>query len=222
MKKNAAGKQKETGIRTQKQAYLFLAPSLIILTVFVFVPLVGAIAISLMNINIYMNDISFAGLKNYLKMFTDARVGNATLNTFYFALLEVTVWKGFGNTLTVLSAAALGVSHSLYEAAELDGAGGFQQFLYVTIPGIRDTIGFCTVTTLIMALQVFDQIYVMTEGGPQYKTETLVGYIYNKGFQMAPFDLGYASSMAVYLFLIIAVLTFIMRKYAFPQGGDEE
>lgn len=72
MKKNAAGKQKETGIRTQKQAYLFLAPSLIILTVFVFVPLVGAIAISLMNINIYMNDISFAGLKNYLKMFTDA------------------------------------------------------------------------------------------------------------------------------------------------------
>ena len=86
MKKNAAGKQKETGIRTQKQAYLFLAPSLIILTVFVFVPLVGAIAISLMNINIYMNDISFAGLKNYLKMFTDARVGNATLNTFYFAL----------------------------------------------------------------------------------------------------------------------------------------
>lgn len=304
MKKNAAGKQKETGIRTQKQAYLFLAPSLIILTVFVFVPLVGAIAISLMNINIYMNDISFAGLKNYLKMFADARVGNATLNTFYFALLEVplqiglalllvmfmtkntkvhklmrttfylpyvcsmtavsimwsmllnknygmlsyllgkigiqmpnlltsttwamptvilvTVWKGFGYTLTVLSAAALGVSHSLYEAAELDGAGGFQQFLYVTIPGIRDTIGFCTVTTLIMALQVFDQIYVMTEGGPQYKTETLVGYIYNKGFQLAPFDLGYASSMAVYLFLIIAVLTFIMRKYAFPQGGDEE
>ena len=207
MKKNAAGKQKETGIRTQKQAYLFLAPSLIILTVFVFVPLVGAIAISLMNINIYMNDISFAGLKNYLKMFTDARVGNATLNTFYFALLEVplqiglalllvmfmtkntkvhklmrttfylpyvcsmtavsimwsmllnknygmlsyllgkigiqmpnlltsttwamptvilvTVWKGFGYTLTVLSAAALSVSHSLYEAAELDGAGGF-------------------------------------------------------------------------------------------------
>ena len=56
----------------------------------------------------------------------------------------------------------------------------------------------------------------------RYKTETLVGYIYNKGFQMAPFDLGYASSMAVYLFLIIAVLTFIMRKYAFPQGGDEE
>ena len=101
MKKNAAGKQKETGIRTQKQAYLFLAPSLIILTVFVFVPLVGAIAISLMNINIYMNDISFAGLKNYLKMFTDARVGNATLNTFYFALLEVPLQIGLALLLVM-------------------------------------------------------------------------------------------------------------------------
>lgn len=230
MEKKAVGK----GMKSQKQAYLFLAPSLIILTIFVFVPLVGAIAISIMNINIYMNDISFAGLKNYLRMFSDVRVGNATLNTFYFALLEVplqillalllvmfmtkntrwhklmrttfylpyvcsmtavsimwsmllnknygmlpyllgrigiqmpglltsttwamptvifvTVWKGFGYTLTVLSAAALGVSNSLYEAAELDGAGGLQKFRYVTIPGIRDTIGFCAVTTLITAL----------------------------------------------------------------------
>lgn len=299
MEKKTVGK----GMKSQKQAYLFLAPSLIILTIFVFVPLIGAIAISIMNINIYMNDISFAGVKNYLRMFSDARVGNATLNTFYFALLEVplqillalllvmfmtkntrwhklmrttfylpyvcsmtavsimwsmllnthygmlphllgkigitmpnmlssttwamptvifvTVWKGFGYTLTILSAAALGVSESLYEAAEIDGATGLQKFFYVTIPGIRDTIGFCVVTTLIMALQVFDQIYVMTGGGPQYATETLVGYIYNRGFQTAPYDLGYASAIAVYLFCMIAIITVILRKYAFPQGGDE-
>lgn len=290
--------------KNQVTAYLFLAPALIILTVFVFVPLFGALGISLMNIDIYMNDISFAGVKNYLKMFQDPRVGNATLNTFYFALLVVplqvllalvlvmfmtkntrlhkllrttfylpyvcsmtavsimwsmllnrnygmlpyllgrlgievpnllasttwamptvilvTVWKGFGYTLTVLSAAALGVSQSLYEAAELDGANGLQKFLYVTIPGIRDTIGFCVVTTLIMSLQVFDQIYVMTGGGPQNSTETLVGYIYNRGFQTAPYDLGFASSIAVYLFAMIAIVTFIMRKYAFGQGGDAE
>ena len=107
-----------------------------ILTIFVFIPLFGAAAISLMNIDIYMNDISFAGLSNYFQMFTDERVGNSTFNTFFFALLEV-------------------------------------------------------------PLQVFDQIYVMTSGGPQYKTETLVGYIYNRGFQTAPYDLGYASSVAV-------------------------
>lgn len=136
-------------------------------------------------------------------------------------VILVTVWKNFGYTLTVLSAAALGVSGSLYEAAELDGANGLQKFFYVTIPGIRETIGFCVVTTLIMSLQVFDQIYVMTQGGPQNKTETLVGYIYNRGFQTAPYDAGYASAVAIYLFLIIAVITFIMRKYAFGQGGDE-
>ena len=296
-------KKKYSVTNNQKTAYLFIAPSLIILTLFVFVPLAGAFAISLMNVDIYMNNISFAGLANYLKMFLDARVGNATLNTFYFALLEVplqvaaalllvmfmiknnrfhkmlrtvfylpyvcsmtavsilwsmllnsnygmlpyllgkigiempnmlssttwamptvilvTVWKGFGYTLTVLSAAALGVSNSLYEAAEIDGATGIQKFIHVTIPGIRDTIGFCVVTTLIMSLQVFDQIYVMTGGGPQNSTETLVGYIYNRGFQTAPYDLGYASSIAVYLFLIIAVFTFILRKYVFKQGGDE-
>ena len=302
--KSMGVKKKKSGLQNQKLAYLFLAPALLILTVFVFVPLFGAVGISLMNIDIYMNDISFAGLTNYIRMFHDSRVHNATFNTFYFAVLEVplqvllalllvmfmtkntrfhkllrttfylpyvcsmtavsimwsmllnqnygmlpyllgrlgiqipnlltnttwamptvilvTVWKGFGYTLTVLSAAALGVSNSLYEAAELDGATGIQKFLYVTVPGIRETIGFCTVTTLIMALQVFDQIYVMTSGGPQYKTETLVGYIYNRGFQTAPYDLGYASSIAVYLFLMIAVVTFLLRRYAFGQGGDEE
>lgn len=288
----------------QKKAYLFIAPSALILLVFVFVPLVGAIAVSMMNIDIYMQNITFAGLDHYLEAFSDERVANATFNTFYFALLEVpaqiilaililmfvlkntkfhkmlrtifylpyvcsmtavsimwsmllnthygmlpyllskigitmpglladtryamptvifvTVWKGFGYTLTLLSAAALGVSESLYEAAEIDGATSFQRFVHVTIPGIRSTIGFCTVTTLIIALQVFDQIYVMTGGGPLYSTETLVGYIYSRGFQTAPYDLGYASAMAVYLFLIIAVITFVMRKYSFGQGGEEE
>ncbi|EET62052.1 ABC transporter, permease protein [Marvinbryantia formatexigens DSM 14469] len=294
---------KKTKSKSQNTAYLFLLPSFIILTIFVFIPLAGAAGISLMNIDIYMNDISFAGLGNYIRMLGDDRVWNATWNTVCFALIEVplqillallllmfmtknnrfhkllrttfyipyvcsmtavsimwsmilnknygmlsyllskigismpnlltsaewamptvilvTVWKNFGYTLTVLSAAALGVSGSLYEAAELDGANGLQKFFYVTIPGIRETIGFCVVTTLIMSLQVFDQIYVMTQGGPQNKTETLVGYIYNRGFQTAPYDLGYASAVAIYLFLIIAVITFIMRKYAFGQGGDE-
>lgn len=289
--------------RNQRQAYLFIAPSLIILTIFVFIPLFGAVGISLMNIDIYMNDISFAGLANYAKIFQDSRVGNATLNSFYFAILEVplqilvallllmlmirnnrfhkflrtvfylpyvcsmtaisimwsmllntnygmlpylfrligvnipnvltsttwamptviavTVWKNFGYTLTLLSAAALGVSNSLYEAADIDGATGFQKFLCVTLPGIRGTINFCIVTTLITALQVFDQVYVMTKGGPLNKTETLVSYIYKQGFQVAPYDLGYASSIAVYLFLMIAVITFVLRKFILNRGQEE-
>ena len=78
----------------------------------------------------------------------------------------VTVWKNFGYTVTLLSAAALDIPSALYEAADLDGATGFEKFVYVTIPSIKNTISFCLVTILIAALQAFDQIYVMTGGGP--------------------------------------------------------
>ncbi len=288
--------------RNQKIAYLFIAPSSLILIIFVFVPLFEAFFISLTNMDIYMNGYRFISIENYVRMLGDSRVWNATRNTVVYTLVEVplqiiisllilllmlgnnkfhkllrtvfyipyvcsmtaisimwsmilnknsgmlafllsrvgieipnllgtpgyamgtviaiSVWKSFGYTLTLLSAAALGVSQSLYEAAEIDGASWIQRFLYVTIPGIRETIAFCLVTTLITALQVFDQIYVLTQGGPLYTTETLVGYIYDRGFKTAPFDVGYATSVAVYLFFLIAVLTFILRKYS-TRRGDE-
>lgn len=75
--------------QSQKQAYLFLAPSMLILTVFVFIPLVGALVISVMNIDIYMNNISFAGFGNYLKMFHDSRIGKLHLIHFILHLAEV-------------------------------------------------------------------------------------------------------------------------------------
>ncbi|MCR5031413.1 MAG: sugar ABC transporter permease [Lachnospiraceae bacterium] len=136
-------------------------------------------------------------------------------------VVAVSVWKNFGYTLTLLTAAALGVSSSLYEAAEIDGAGWAARFLHVTIPAIRQTILFCLVTTLITALQVFDQIYVLTQGGPLFSTETLVGYIFERGFRAAPFDVGYATSVAVYLFFLIAVLTFILRRYTTRREEEE-
>ena len=74
-------KTRKAGGKNQKTAYLFILPSMIVLTVFVFVPLISAFIISLMNMDLYMNGISFAGLDNYLKMFQDARVLNATKNT---------------------------------------------------------------------------------------------------------------------------------------------
>ena len=71
-----------------------------------------------------------------------------------------------------------GVSQSYYEAARIDGASKVQQFFYITLPGILPNLGFCIITNLIGALQVFDQVFVTTQGGPQYTTETLVFYIY--------------------------------------------
>lgn len=286
----------------QRTAYLFILPAMIILTIFVFIPLVSAFALSVLNIDIYMNDISFAGIGNYVKMFQDERVWNATKNTVLFSLMEipaqmllalfltmlllrntvfhkalratfyipyvcsmtaisilwsmllnansgmlayllrqvgivmpnllnsttwalpvvalVTVWKNFGYTVTLLSAAALDIPAALYEAADLDGATGFQKFIYVTIPSIRNTISFCLVTILIAALQAFDQIYVMTGGGPLNSTETLVSYIYDRGFQTTH-DLGYASTISVYLFILIAIVTFATRHYTSQPEADE-
>ena len=127
-------------------------------------------------------------------------------------IIMVTVWRNFGYTLTIITAATLDIPYSLYEAADLDGATGLKKFLYITIPSIKQTIGFCAVTTFILAFQAFDQIYVMTGGGPQHKTETLVSYIYDRGFK-TEHDLGYASAISVYLFIIIAIITVCMRKY---------
>lgn len=87
-------KKKKFNSQTQKSAYLFIAPSLIILSIFVFVPLIASFIISLLNINIFMNDISFAGLKNFSRLLSDSRVWNATINTFYYALLEVPLQIG--------------------------------------------------------------------------------------------------------------------------------
>ena len=72
-------------------------------------------------------------------------------------VIAVTAWKGFGYTLTLLTAAVLNISSSLYEAADMDGAGQWKKFIHITIPGIFPTISFCIVTTTISSLQVFDQ-----------------------------------------------------------------
>lgn len=135
-------------------------------------------------------------------------------------VIVVTAWKGFGYTLTLLAAAVLNIPQSLYEAAQMDGAGSFQKFIHITIPGIWPTISFCIITTTISAMQMFDQAYVMTQGGPLNRTETVVQYIYDRGFQTAPYDLGYASAISVYLFVIVAVMTFVLRRFVL-KGGEE-
>lgn len=137
-------------------------------------------------------------------------------------VIAVTAWKGFGYTLTLLAAAVLNISQSLYEAAQMDGAGSFQKFIHITVPGIWPTISFCIVTTTIGAMQMFDQAYVMTQGGPLNKTETVVQYIYDRGFQTAPYDLGYASAISVYLFVIVAVMTFVLRKIILNRGEETD
>lgn len=124
----------------------------------------------------------------------------------------MTVWKNFGVTMTILLTAIQGISRSLYESAEMDGATKRQQFFNITIPQIIPSLGFVTLTNLIGSMQVFDQVYIATAGGPQFKTETAVQYIYSRGFS-APYELGYASALSSVLFIIIAVIAITANLY---------
>lgn len=128
----------------------------------------------------------------------------------------LTVWKNFGVSLTISLTAIHAIPDSLYEAAEMDGASKIQEFFYITIPQIIPTIGFLAITNLIGSMQVFDQIYITTGGGPQYATESAVMYIYSRGFSSQQ-ELGYASALSAILFIIIAIVTTITTIITFNQ-----
>lgn len=134
-------------------------------------------------------------------------------------VILMTVWKNFGYTMSILIVGINSISKSYYEAAQIDGASMFRQFWHITLTGIRAPLGFCLITNLIGSLQVFDQVYVTTQGGPQYKTETLVQYIYKTGFT-APFNLGYASAMSTLMLLVILILSVPLYFTLFSDKGN--
>ena len=102
--------------------------------------------------------------------------------------------------MVIFLAGLQGVSRELYEAAELDGCGPWRKFTSVTLPGLRSTMTYIVIMALIQSFQAFDQIYVMTSGGPDHMTETVVYRIYTEGFRN--FHLGAASALS-YVLLII-------------------
>ena len=121
------------------------------------------------------------------------------------SVIFVSVWKNLGFTMMILLAGLKGVPEQLYEAARIDGAQGFQVTRYVTIPSIRPTLLFATMILTINSLQMFDLVYVMTNGGPLFATDTLVTMMFREGF--TNFDIGYASAIAWVLFLLILILS---------------
>jgi multiple sugar transport system permease protein len=126
------------------------------------------------------------------------------------AIMLVSIWKSVGYNAVVLFAGLQGVPRHLYEAAQLDGASRFKQFLHVTLPGLSPVIFFCAVTGVIGSFQVFDTVMAMTQGGPGRSTNVLVYYIYNTAFQNYHF--GYASAMSYVLFIIILVVTLVQLQ----------
>lgn len=134
------------------------------------------------------------------------------------AVAAVAVWKNFGYFMVIFLAGLQGVPAQLYEAARIDGAGAWRRFTAVTLPGLQGTMTFIVIFAMIGAFQAFDQIYIMTQGGPDHATETIVYRIYVEGFR--DFKLGFASALSYILLVITLVLGLIQLRIGAKQERD--
>ena len=125
-------------------------------------------------------------------------------------LILLSIWKQLGFNLVVFLAGLQTIPDSRYEAAELDGARGWQKFWHVTLPGLRPTLVFATVTTAIFTFRSFEQVYVITGGGPLNSTNLLVYYIYEEAFGM--FDFGYAAAGTTILLMLTLGLVWLQLR----------
>jgi multiple sugar transport system permease protein len=123
----------------------------------------------------------------------------------------VAIWKSVGYFMIILLAGIQDIPSDYIEAAQIDGASSWQIFRRIIMPLLRPTSFFVIVVLTINSLQAFDQIYVMTRGGPAQSTYTLVMYIYEKAFR--EWNFGYSGAMAVVLFTMIFILTIIQVRY---------
>jgi multiple sugar transport system permease protein len=126
------------------------------------------------------------------------------------SVIAVAVWKEVGYVMVIFLAGLQGIPRSYYEAARVDGANVFQEFFRITLPLISPTTFFVMVTSIIGAFQVFDLTSILTQGGPGNATNTIVMYIFQSAFRN--FRMGYASAMAMVLFLIILVFTLVQNR----------
>ncbi|KKI90168.1 hypothetical protein WQ54_23050 [Bacillus sp. SA1-12] len=126
-------------------------------------------------------------------------------------LIIIGVWKAIGFNMVIYLAGLQGIDKSYYEAAEIDGASSLQQFWFITWPLLIPTTFFVVTMGVIGGFQIFDQIFIITGGGPAQSTYAIVFYIYQKAFEELTF--GYSSSLSMILFIIILVITLIQYKY---------
>ncbi len=123
----------------------------------------------------------------------------------------LSVWQGVGFQMVIYLAGLQGIPDELYEAGRVDGANAWQQFWQITIPQLRNTTIFVIISTTILAFKLFTQVWVMTKGGPQGATKTIIVLLYEEGFKML--RVGYASAIGVLFFLIVLAVSLIQRVY---------
>ena len=132
------------------------------------------------------------------------------------SVMVVTLWKGLGYYMVIFLAGLQGISADLYEAAELDGSEGWRKHLDITLPLLRPYVTLVAVISAIAATKVFEEVYLMTQGGPADATKTLVYYVYDQAF--AELEISYACTVGLALFVIVLLLSLVRFAFAGDKG----
>lgn len=132
------------------------------------------------------------------------------------SVMFVTIWQGLGYYMVLYLAGLQTIPPEFEEAARIDGAGFWDVFRRITLPLLRPTLALCTILSCISALKVFGEIYVMTAGGPENGTLTMVFYIYSRAFE--GFEMGYSSALSLVLALVVGAISYLNYRY-FQEGG---
>ena len=134
------------------------------------------------------------------------------------ALIIMRVWQMSGYYMLLFLAGLQTIPETLYEAAEVDGASSWQRFTRITVPMLSNTTFVVVILLIIESFNMFESIFVMTEGGPLGSTSTIMYYIYEQGFMS--YNMGYASALAWIFFALILVFTLIQFRFRREQGGE--
>ncbi|UYN98957.1 MAG: sugar ABC transporter permease [Devosia sp.] len=151
----------------------------------------------------------FAGSGNYVDF-----LGNPS--TAMLAIVALSAWATFPYQMLIYLAGLQDIPQDLYEAARLDGAKSWQRFRYITWPGLRNVNIFLLIITTVGALKLFTQVDILTKGGPNGATTTIIHYLFKQGY--ATQKIGYASAVAVFFFLAVTAIALLQRRVLKNEG----
>ena len=127
------------------------------------------------------------------------------------AIIALSIWQGMGFQMVIILAALQAIPAPLYEAAALDGAGGWGRFAHITLPQLRNALAFVVIVTTILAFRLFDQVQILTQGGPEGRTTTVLYEAVTAAFTRQ--QIARASAMSVVFFSVVLALTLLWRRW---------
>jgi multiple sugar transport system permease protein len=140
-----------------------------------------------------------------------------TTSGAWFAVILLTLWWTFGFNFILYTAAIQDISEEVYEAASIDGAGPWQQIQSITVPLLRPTMGLVLILQVLASLKVFDQIFILLAGGPNYSTRPVIEYIYDTGF--TSYRGGYAAAATMVYFVILVAISALWLLFRNRRGS---